>query len=140
MSEKRNTNKHHTYFIAFLIMLLIFTLVLMTACSKDSSDADTEKDTDTESSEEEIPTEKPVIYLYPQVETEVHVELDFSGQLMTTYPKYNDGWDVVATPEGRLVEKDSHLEYSYLFWDGSSDYEWHIEKVLSLRARILRNF
>ena len=39
---------------------------------------------------------KPVIYLYPEEETTVSVQLDYTGQLTTTYPAYGDGWTVTA--------------------------------------------
>ena len=37
-------------------------------------------------------TEKPVIYLYPEEETEVSVTLDYDGTLTATWPTYEDGW------------------------------------------------
>ena len=43
---------------------------------------------------------KPVIYLYPEVETQVTVKMDYSGKLTCTYPAYNDGWQVTAAPDG----------------------------------------
>ena len=67
--------------------------------------------------------EKPVIYLYPEEETEVSVKLDYSGTLTTTYPKYNDGWTVTAEPDGTLYDYDGR-EYSYLFWEGESDIDY----------------
>ena len=46
---------------------------------------------------------KPVIYLYPEQETEVSVELDLNGKLTCTYPEYKDGWKVTAAPDGMLM-------------------------------------
>ena len=61
---------------------------------------------------------KPVIYLYPEQETDVHVELELTGSdLSTTYPKYNGGWDVTAYPDGTLVNKADGTHHRYLFWD-----------------------
>ena len=61
---------------------------------------------------------KPVIYLYPEQETDVHVELELTGsELSTTYPKYNGGWDVTAYPDGTLVNKADGTHHRYLFWD-----------------------
>ena len=48
---------------------------------------------------------KPVIYLYPEVETEVSVKLDYNGNLVCTYPAYKDGWTVTAAPDGTLCVK-----------------------------------
>ena len=62
--------------------------------------------------------DKPVIYLYPEEETDVHVELELTeSELSTTYPKYQDGWDVTAYPDGRLLNKADGTHHRYLFWD-----------------------
>lgn len=62
---------------------------------------------------------KPVIYLYPEKETSVSVDLDFHGSFTYTYPYTKDGhWDVVAKPDGTLTNKADGKEYSYLFWEG----------------------
>ena len=62
--------------------------------------------------------DKPVIYLYPEKETDVHVELDLTtSELSTTYPKYNGGWDVTAFPDGSLINKADGSHHRYLFWD-----------------------
>ena len=63
---------------------------------------------------------KPVIYLYPEEETQVSVTLD-GVALGTTYPKYNNGWTVLAQPDGMLTALSDGREYSYLFWEGQSD-------------------
>ncbi len=61
---------------------------------------------------------KPVIYLYPEQETDIHVELELTGsELYTTYPKYNGGWDVTAYPDGTLLNKADGTHHRYLFWD-----------------------
>lgn len=61
--------------------------------------------------------EKPVIYLYPEVETEVSVLLDYRGTLTCTYPSYGDGWRVTAKPDGTLTDAAGQI-YNYLYWEG----------------------
>ena len=70
---------------------------------------------------------KPVIYLYPEEETEVFVNLDFSGKLTSTYPEYNGGWKVIAKPDGTLFDENGK-EYYCLFWEGISEAEYDFEK------------
>ena len=43
---------------------------------------------------------KPLIYLYPTVDTKVNVKLGRSEALTSTYPKYKDSWNVLAKPDG----------------------------------------
>ena len=71
--------------------------------------------------------EKPVIYLYPEEETEVTVKLDFDGELTVTYPEYQDGWNVTAMPDGTLHDAEGR-EYSYLFWEGESHTVYDLSK------------
>lgn len=76
---------------------------------------------------EELAAEKPVIYLYPEEEKEVSVNLDFNGVLTTTYPEYNDGWKVTAMPDGTLFDENGK-EYYCLYWEGASDAEYDFSK------------
>ena len=48
--------------------------------------------------------EKPVIYLYPETETAITVQLDLDGDLTCTYPAYGEGWTVIASPDGTLTD------------------------------------
>ncbi|HIY37766.1 MAG TPA: hypothetical protein H9835_01285 [Candidatus Agathobaculum merdigallinarum] len=70
---------------------------------------------------------KPVIYLYPEERTEVSVKLDYDGELTTTWPAYEDGWNVTACPDGTIFDQKGN-EYSYLFWEGVSDTEYDFSK------------
>ena len=78
-----------------------------------------------EPKEEVKPAEKPVIYLYPEQETDVRVTLDLAGELTCAYPAYSDGWSVRAAPDGTLTDEDGQT-YRYLYWEGTSgtDYDF----------------
>ena len=69
--------------------------------------------------------EKPVIYLYPEEETEVNVYLDYQGTLTCTYPALSkEGtWTVTAAPDGTLTGGDGR-EYYCLFWEGTSHWDY----------------
>ena len=62
---------------------------------------------------------KPVIYLYPEEETDVTVRLELSGEMTCSYPAYDDGWTVAAAPDGTLRDADDQT-YNYLYWEGKS--------------------
>lgn len=85
--------------------------------------------------------DKPVIYLYPQQKTKVDVKLDVKGELMFTYPTYNNGWSVEANPDGTL--KHNNKEYNYLFWEGKSivkTYELNFSKGFVVETENLISF
>lgn len=69
---------------------------------------------------------KPVIYLYPQQETQVEVRLTLDGVLTASYPDYGEGWQVVARPDGTLTDPDTGREYYCLFWEGISRAEYDL--------------
>lgn len=75
---------------------------------------------------DEVLYDKSVIYLYPEQETEVTVRLDFTSRLTTTYPAYNDGWNVIAQPDGTLVDPNTGRMYYCLFWEGIADAGYDI--------------
>ncbi|OGO84057.1 MAG: hypothetical protein A2Y24_02730 [Clostridiales bacterium GWE2_32_10] len=67
----------------------------------------------------DITLKKPVIYLYPENTQKINIKFADSTKLTHTYPKYNenDGWEVIASPDGKLVDKDNR-EYYCLYWEG----------------------
>ena len=85
---------------------------------------------------EPVTIEKPVIYLYPQVETQVNVKLDYDGELTCTYPLYKEdtGWLVTARPDGTLTGTDGQ-EYNYLYWEGEIDTEYDFSKGFCIAGK-----
>jgi hypothetical protein len=77
---------------------------------------------------------KPIIYLYPEKTTNVEVKLDFNGELIATYPTYNNGWSVTAEPDGTLTNHADGREYSYLFWEGLYSHDWNLSTGFVVRA------
>ena len=78
-------------------------------------------------------TAKPVIYLYPEEETQVTVRLDYDGPLTTTYPAYESGWTVTAAPDGTLMDADGR-EYYCLFWEGLSSWDYDFSQGFCVRG------
>jgi len=70
----------------------------------------------------ELGIEKPVIYLYPEKETEVFVDVSVdNGEIFVTYPEKGDGWNVVARPDGKIIDKNG-IMHNYLFWEAKSAF------------------
>ena len=70
------------------------------------------------------PKKKPIIYLYPEKEMNIKVQLDINKEIAkftTIYPKFNEEnntWNVEAKPNGDIKIKDKI--YPYLFWEADS--------------------
>ncbi len=86
-----------------------------------------------------VTSDKPVIYLYPEEETEVTVTLDFDGALTCTYPEYNGGWRVTASPDGTLRD-ESGTEYNYLYWEGVSDIDFDFSRGFCVKGEDTATF
>ena len=61
---------------------------------------------------------KPIIYIYPEEETEVKIKVKNPEKLTCTYPKYEDGWNVLAKPNGDLIDLKTNRKLYALYWEG----------------------
>lgn len=76
------------------------------------------------SSDENIYLRKPVIYLYPEEETKIDIQLETAGELSFTYPEYKDGWSVTADPQGNITYDNE--SFNYLFWESEQQFDQSI--------------
>ena len=49
-------------------------------------------------------TGKPAIYLYPKQPTKTNIKLSKTILIRTNIPKYHNGWNVLAYPNGKIVD------------------------------------
>ena len=79
---------------------------------------------DPDSAPGELPviTAKPIIYLYPQVNTDVVVKLGKPEDVLVSYPTYNaqTGWHVLAKPSGELVDLQDGRSLYALYYEGEA--------------------
>jgi len=81
----------------------------------------------------EVLPEKPVIYLYPTKKQNINVKVLPKDEFLFTYPKYpENGWDVVAKPNGKI--EYNNRTYNYLFWEGVSSAEYNIDDSLGFEV------
>ena len=64
---------------------------------------------------------KPIIYIYPETEQEVSVKLGNPQNLTCVYPKYKDKWEVLAKPNGDLVDLNTGRNLYSLYWEGKNE-------------------
>ena len=69
---------------------------------------------------EDVYDAKPIIYLYPEVITDVTVELGYPKNTTHTYPKYKGPWRVQAEPNGDLTDLKTGRHYYALYWEGKN--------------------
>jgi hypothetical protein len=86
---------------------------------------------------------KPIIYLYPAAPTAVNVRVKTGKNTLThTYPKYNPatGWQVVAQPNGDLVDAHTKKEYYALFWEAKNAEPFEFSEGFSVAGAETANF
>lgn len=66
---------------------------------------------------------KPIIYIYPEEEMKVTITANHPENFTTTYPKYEEGWQVIAKPNGDLQDVKTGRSFYSLYWEGKRNAE-----------------
>ncbi|MFA4891550.1 MAG: hypothetical protein WC604_04380, partial [Candidatus Gracilibacteria bacterium] len=83
---------------------------------------------------------KPVIYLYPERETEVYVMPKPENGVTVSEPALGNGWRVMASPDGALVNLEDGSRWEYLFWEGFSNLKAPAEGFVVAKSGLSRFF
>lgn len=67
---------------------------------------------------------KPVVYLYPEKETEVKVKVGADVKISDPFYDPNHGWTALARPDGKLAVNSQ--TYDSLFWEGPGYGEYPV--------------
>ncbi|MBQ1551020.1 MAG: hypothetical protein IIZ67_02865 [Bacilli bacterium] len=67
-----------------------------------------------------IYSHKPIIYIYPKEDIDVKIKLSHPENLTTTYPKYENEWNVIARKDGTLIDKNNKKYYA-LYWESKEN-------------------
>lgn len=71
---------------------------------------------------------KPIIYLYPTKDTNVEVRLGNKENITVSYPKYIDGWNVLAKPSGELTDLKTNRELYALYYENTNSVCFEVTK------------
>ena len=63
--------------------------------------------------------DKPIIYIYPEKDMNVSVELSNPEKLIHSYPKYINRWNVLAKTNGELTDINTGRKLYSLYWEGN---------------------
>jgi hypothetical protein len=80
---------------------------------------------------------KPNIYIYPTEKMQLSVNLSFplGGNILTSIPDYNTGWNVTVEPSGEIDNI-----YTYLFYESSQPAVWQTESGWQVKQAELTRF
>ena len=95
-------------------------------CTEDETDLPMPRDVSFPS---DVTFKKPILYFYPEEETEVNVKLGYPQNITCSYPKYKvDGWNVLAKPNGDLIDLDTGKNLYALYYESENEEKLEIEK------------
>ena len=70
---------------------------------------------------------KPIIYLYPENNINVNVNLLNKDKIICSYPKYTTGWNVFAKPNGDLTDLDTGRNLYALYYESENVCDFKVE-------------
>ena len=78
---------------------------------------------------------KPIIYLYPEETTELSVTLGKPENITCSYPQYDkDGWQVIAEPNGNIIDKQTGRNLYSLYWEGINNNKVEFKEGFVVKA------
>lgn len=80
---------------------------------------------------------KPNIYIYPTEKMQLSVNLSFplGGNILTSIPEYNSGWNISVEPSGEIDN-----EYTYLFYESAQPSVWQTKAGWQVQKTGLTQF
>ena len=71
---------------------------------------------------------KPIIYIYPNEEIDLTIKLGNKDNLLYTYPKYKNEWNVRVDKSGNIYDYDTKRNYYGLYWEGIDNYKLNMNE------------
>lgn len=124
-SKNKNSNKIKIALI-IIIVLLVITAIGIIVYQRIKVTKDNYNNQFNEYKERRL--DKPIIYLYPNEETKVSVNLEYSNKITCSYPKYVDGWNVLAKPNGDLVDLKSNRNLYALYYESENVSNFKVQQ------------
>ena len=117
-SKQKPSNNTTLYIILSICAVAVVGLAIALIVSSLNQQSIPKERQEEPSNSRTIPTvEKPVIYLYPESEQKVTVELGYPDRLTTSYPSYETGWNVSAQPDGNLTDLSTGRSLYALYYE-----------------------
>lgn len=71
---------------------------------------------------------KPIIYIYPEEDMDLKIKLGNTNDLLYTYPKYNNIWNVRVSKNGNIYDYDTKRNYYGLYWEANDNYKLNMNE------------
>ena len=110
--------------ILAISLILVAVIIAFSGCNKNPSES------------KEVPADlKPIIYLYPEQEMKIRVELGNPEKLTHTYPKYENAWEVIAKPNGDLIDLKTGRNLYSLYYENISENGFNMQEGFVIEGK-----
>ena len=69
---------------------------------------------------------KPIIYLYPEKTQDINVQIKYKDNITVSYPKYENGWNVIVDPNGNISYDGKN--YYGLYYEANNSIKFNVER------------
>ncbi len=77
---------------------------------------------------------KPIIYIYPEENIDLTIKLGNTNNLLYTYPKYKNEWNVKVSSDGNIYDYDTKRNYYGLYWEGIDNYKLNMNEGFVIKG------
>ena len=109
----------------FIFLVLLLPVILLDYGCKDNSTEPDDVDTTN------VIVRKPNLYIYPVDTLSLAIEINFpnGGDILESIPEYNDLWNILVFPNGKINNEFNYLYYECEIPDlTQKEYGWIIKK------------
>lgn len=141
--DKSKKIKLSTIIIIIVILAIVVGIIVYAYSTNDNCTENTHVNNNNFTFRNYPPTiDKPIIYIYPEQETEVSVKLGYEDKITCIYPSYNNGWTVTAQPDGTLIDTKTDKKYYSLYYesDNTKKYNGNLTEGFVVSKENIANF
>ena len=77
----------------------------------------------------------PIIYIYPKGDMDLTIKLGNEKDLLYTYPKYKNNWNVRVSKDGNIYDYDTKRNYYGLYWEGIDNYKLNMNEGFVVKGK-----
>lgn len=128
INKGRNNKKKIWIIITIIIVIAIVGIIVYATFSEDNCTNNNSTYSEPYFNPAYPSIDKPIIYLYPENETNVSVNLGNNKNITCSYPLYkNAGWQVKANKDGELVDLETGRNLYALYYESKPVTEFKVQ-------------
>lgn len=128
INKGRNNKKKIWIIITIIIVIAIVGIIVYATFSEDNCTNNNSTYSEPYFNPAYPSIYKPIIYLYPENETNVSVNLGNNKNITCSYPLYkNAGWQVKANKDGELVDLETGRNLYALYYESKPVTEFKVQ-------------